>query len=42
MAHAVQPLKLKFPLPGQGQYHAGGVGIVGGKLGEYLALGIQQ
>ena len=42
MPHAMETLELKFSIARQAQYHAGGIGIVGGKLGENLSLGIEQ
>ena len=42
MAHAMKTLKFKFAVPGDIENHAGGIGIVGGKLREYRVLGIEQ
>ena len=38
----MEALELKLSVARQAQYHAGGIGIVGGKLGEYLSLSIEQ
>ena len=38
----MQALEFKFSVAREAQNHAGGIGIVGGKLGENLSLGIEQ